>query len=138
MADNSTLYDRLPNGKQMFAPVISTELELQLEQWHSHLPGFLRFDRYSISESNINPQLLFLRTQYYVQGANSVTGSPSGCGRREALRQNALIILFCLDVYQDYNFFVLSAYRTHENFMPGMPIIFCNLVLHAKNQPSYT
>jgi hypothetical protein len=46
----------------MFAPVISTELELQLEQWHSHLPEFLRFDRYSNSESNVNPKLLFLRT----------------------------------------------------------------------------
>lgn len=109
---------RLPSGKQVFAPVISTELELQLEQWHSHLPEFLRFDRYSISECSINPQLLFLRTQYHAYRA-SILWPAVHQVVVEGEQYDRTILPFCLEFYQAYNRFVLSAIACIPQCLPN-------------------
>jgi hypothetical protein len=108
----------LPNGKQMFAPVISTELELQLEQWHTHLPEFLRFDRYSMSEFSINPQLLFLRTQYYAYRA-SILWPAVHQVVVEGEQYDKSLLSFCLEFYQDYNRFVSSAVACIPHCLPN-------------------
>lgn len=98
----------LPNGKQMFAPVISAELEMQLEQWHSHLPEFLRFDRCFISECNTNPQLLFLRTQYHAYRA-SILWPAVHQAMVEGGEYDETLRPFCLEFYEAYTRFILSA-----------------------------
>jgi hypothetical protein len=108
----------LPSGKQIFARVISTELELQLEQWHSHLPEYLRFDRYCISECNINPQLLFLRTQYYAYRA-SILWPAVHQVMVEGEQYDKTLLSFCLEFYRSYNHFVLSAVACIPQCLPN-------------------
>jgi hypothetical protein len=108
----------LPSGKRIFAPVISTELDLQLDQWRSHLPEYLRFDRYCISECNINPQLLFLRTQYHAYKA-SILWPAVHQVVAEGEQYDKTLLPFCLEFFQAYNRFVLSAAACIPQCLPN-------------------
>ncbi|KAJ5636516.1 uncharacterized protein N7484_009829 [Penicillium longicatenatum] len=117
---------RLPSEKQSFAPVISTELQLQLEQWHSHLPEFLRFDRYFISECNTNPQLLFLRTQYHAYRA-SILWPEVHQALVEGEEYDKTLLPFCLEFHQTYNHFILSAAACIPQCLPNIWTLYASV-----------
>lgn len=99
---------QLPNGKHIFAPIIYTELDLQLGQWHSYLPQSLRFDRYCISECETNPHRLFLQTQFHAYRA-SILWPAVHQAMVEGEQCDEMLFSFCLEFYRSYNLFVLSA-----------------------------
>lgn len=99
---------RLPNGEQIFAPIIYTELDLQLGQWHSYLPQSLRFDRYCVSEGETNPHRLFLRAQFHAYRA-SILWPAVHQAMVEGEQCDEMLLSFCLEFYRSYHLFVQSA-----------------------------
>lgn len=109
---------RLPNGKRIFAPIIYTELDLQVGQWHSYLPQSLRFDRYCISECETNPHRLFLRTQFHAYRA-SILWPAVHQAMVDGERCDEMLLSFCLEFYRSYNLFVLSAVTCIPQCIPN-------------------
>ncbi|KIV82251.1 hypothetical protein PV11_04374 [Exophiala sideris] len=54
------------DGKQVYAPIVASELRHQLEEWFKYLPSALKFHRDNDVElQETSGLVLFLRTQYY-------------------------------------------------------------------------
>ncbi|KAK4937553.1 hypothetical protein LTR10_021845 [Elasticomyces elasticus] len=54
------------DGKQVYAPIVASELRHQLEEWFKYLPPALKFHRDNDVElQDTSGLVLFLRTQYY-------------------------------------------------------------------------
>lgn len=53
-------------GELVYAPIVASELNFQLDEWYHHLPSALKFHRGNEGEVRDHRGLvLFLRTQYY-------------------------------------------------------------------------
>ncbi|KAK6379463.1 hypothetical protein LTS17_006381 [Exophiala oligosperma] len=53
-------------GELVYAPIVASELNYQLDEWYHHLPSALKFPRGTEGEARDHRGLvLFLRTQYY-------------------------------------------------------------------------
>lgn len=109
---------RLPNGRQIFAPVISTELDLQLEQWHSYLPESLRFDRRYTSKRDTHPHLLFLRTQYHAY-RTSILWPAVHQVLVEGEQCDEMLLSFCPEFYRSYHLFIQSAVACIPQCLPN-------------------
>jgi hypothetical protein len=104
----TTSIRQLPDGRQIFAPVVFTELDLHAEQWHLYLPDSLRFDLYGISDRAIHPHVLFLRTQYHLYRVSILWPSVHQV-LVEGEQCDETLLSFCFEFYRSYHLFVLSA-----------------------------
>lgn len=120
----------LPDGTQIFAPVISTELDLQVERWHSYLPDSLRFDRHRISECDTHPHLLFLRTQYHAYRA-SILWPAVHQALVEGEQCDEMLLSFCLEFYRSYHLFVLSAVACIPQCLPNTWTLYARYAQHS-------
>jgi hypothetical protein len=97
------------NGRLVYAPIIATELEHQLEEWYSYLPEFLQFEKNAVLEPSSNPSPLaqFLRVQYMAYKASIYW--PAAHQLMEFDASSTDLIPYCAKFFESYVSVVATA-----------------------------
>jgi hypothetical protein len=97
------------HGRLVYAPIIATELKLQLDEWHGYLPSILRFEKDMTSDLNLatGPLSKFLRTQYMACKASIYW--PAVYQVMEHGEADSDILLYCAKFFESYKSFVAEA-----------------------------
>lgn len=102
------------NNKLIYAPIIATELEHQLEEWYSYLPEPLRFDvppsecdQPQNGQEHRQVQTDFLRAQYYAYKSSIYW--PAAYQGMELGVADEDLLLYCSKFFNSYICFIASA-----------------------------
>lgn len=102
------------SNKLIYAPIIATELEHQLEEWYSYLPESLRFDVHSSehdqpqnAQEHRQVQTDFLRAQYHAYKSSIYW--PAAYQGIELGVADEDLLLYCSKFFNSYVCFMTSA-----------------------------
>jgi len=108
------------HGQLVYAPIIATELQQQLDEWFGYLPEQLRFDRGAQLERtmSLHPLSLFLQLQYFACRASIFW--PAVYQAMETGQAVEWLLPYCKDFFESYTWFMDSATRASKSCLPNL------------------